>query len=187
MRGAARKTLGCRWLVVAGLSLAACSQEPPEQVTVQKEHVPDEVFTDFVTMESDSGRVQWKLTAPRANRFNKEKRVILENPIIEFFDNEGARRTTLVSEAGEYSEETRNMLAYGDVEVKSVDGDLLETDSLFWDNKRDKILSNSFVKLTRGRDVITGRGLECDPNLNSVDIKKDVRATIIDEAGEVRQ
>jgi LPS export ABC transporter protein LptC len=159
----------------------------PEQVAVKKEHIPDEVFTDFVTMESDSGRVQWKLTAPTANRYNKEKLVKLETPVIEFFDKEGALQTTLVSEAGEYSEESRNMLAFGNVEVVSVGGDRLETDSLFWDNRRDKILSNSFVKLTRGRDVITGRGLECDPNLNSVDIKQDVRATIIDESGEVQE
>lgn len=174
-------------LIAIGFSLSACSREVPENVTVRKEHVPDEVFSDFVTMESDSGRVQWKLTAPKANRYNREKLVMLENPVIEFFDKEGQRRTTLVSEAGEYSEETRNMLAFGHVEVQSVGGDLLETDSLFWSSDRDKILSNSFVKLTRGRDVITGYGMECDPNLNSVDIKRNVQATIIDEAGQVRQ
>lgn len=169
--------LGC-WLV-------GCSTDTPENLTVTQERTPDEVFTDFVTLESDSGRVQWKLTAPRANRYTKEKLVMLENPVIEFFDKEGQHQTTLVSDAGEYSEATRDMLAFGNVLVESVEGDVLETDSLYWSNELDKILSDSFVKLTRGRDVITGYGLECDPNLNSVDIKRDVQATIIDESGEI--
>jgi LPS export ABC transporter protein LptC len=164
----------------------ACSQESPEKVSVQtRQDMPDEEFTDFVTQESDSGRVQWKLTAPKADRFSKRKLVLLENPVIEFYDKEGNLQTTLVSKVGEYSEETRDMLAFGDVVVRSVDGDQLETDSLLWSNTRDKILSNSFVKLTRGSDVVTGWGLECDQNLNSVDIKRDVEATISDESGQM--
>ncbi|MDH3215549.1 MAG: LPS export ABC transporter periplasmic protein LptC [Candidatus Krumholzibacteria bacterium] len=178
------------WLccvLLFGLMLSACSSDTTEELASSNEKSPDEVFTDFVTLESDSGLVQWKLSAPRANRYSKEKLVLLENPVIEFFSAEGELQTTLVSQSGEYSEETRDMLAFGNVQVESVDGDKLETDSLFWNNKLDKILSESFVKLTRGKDVITGRGLECDPNLNSVDIKRDVRAIIIDERGEIAQ
>jgi LPS export ABC transporter protein LptC len=174
-------------MLLGGLLFFGCSEETSENLTVANDKSPDEVFTDFVTLESDSGMVQWKLTAPKANRYNKEKLVMLENPVIEFFDKEGKRQTTLVSDAGEYSEETRDMLAFGNVQVESVEGDVLETDSLLWNNELDKILSNSFVRLTRGRDVITGIGLECDPNLNSVDIKKDVKAMIVDETGEIRR
>ena len=61
---------------------------------------------------------------------------------------------------------------------------MLETDSLLWLNARDKIISNCFVKLTRGNDVWTGIGLECDQDLSSVVIKKDVQAEIIDEKGD---
>ena len=173
--------------LLVGVLLAACSDDVPEDVNVDTARSPDEVFTDFVTMESDSGRVQWKLTAPLANRYTKEKRILLDKPVIEFFGREGELQTTLESDNGEYSEETRDMVAYGNVIVESVEGDVLETDSLWWNNEQDKILTNSFVKLTRGRDVLTGYGMECDPNLNSVDIKRDVKATIIDEAGEVIQ
>jgi len=171
------------------LLLSACSEEVPENVTVEQTPVrsPDEVFTDFVTLESDSGRLQWRLTAPKATRYSKEKRIMLDSPVIDFFDGEGIRQTTLIADAGEYSEETRDMLAYGNVIVESAGGDVLETDSLFWNSEQDKILSNSFVKLTRGRDVLTGYGLECDPSLNSVDIKRDVKATIIDQSEEIVQ
>lgn len=173
--------------VMIGLLFAACTKDSPDDITFKKGELPDEVFTDFVTQESDSGLVQWKLAAPRANRYSKKKIVMLKNPVIEFYNEAGRLQTTLTSDAGEYSEETRDMLAFGNVTVRSVEGDVLETDSLFWNSALDKILSNSFVKLTRGRDVITGYGLECDPDLDSVDIKRDVKATIIDEGDETEE
>jgi LPS export ABC transporter protein LptC len=182
-----RRSIRLALTLCAAVFLAACSEDVPENVAVEEgpARAPDEVFTDFVTLESDSGLVQWRLTAPKATRYAKEKLIMLDNPVIEFFDKEGTKQTTLISNAGEYSEETRDMLAYGSVRVESAEGDVLETDSLFWNNERDKILSNSFVRLTRGRDVLTGYGLECDPNLNSVDIKRDVKATIIDQGDEI--
>jgi LPS export ABC transporter protein LptC len=171
-------------LSLAATLLSACSKEAPEKAVVAGGRgAPDEEFTDFVTQESDSGLVQWKLMAPKADRYSKRKLILLENPVIEFYDKEGKPKTTLVSDSGEYSEDTHDMLAYGNVVVRSVEGDVLETDSLLWDNARDKILSNSFVKLTRGNDVLTGYGLDCDPNLNSVDIQRDVQALIRDENG----
>ena len=63
-------------------------------------------------------------------------------------------------------------------------GEVLETDTLRYLNATDKIVSDSFVKLTRGKDVLTGIGFECDHTLESVDIKKDVRARILEEDGK---
>jgi LPS export ABC transporter protein LptC len=177
----------CFAAMAVAVFLGGCSKDSKEDITFQKGEVPDEVFSDFVTQESDSGLVQWTLKAPKASRFSKRKVVMLEKPVVQFFDKQGNLQTTLVSNAGEYSEETRDMLAYGNVVVHSVDGDVLETDSLWWDNTSNKIFSNSFVKLTRGKDVVTGYGLECEPDLNLVDIKRDVKATIIEGADQLEE
>jgi LPS export ABC transporter protein LptC len=171
--------------VLAGLFALGCDEEPSNDITFDKNSAPDEVFADFVTQESDSGQAKWRLTAPNAKRYNDKKLILLEKPTIEFYDENGAIRTRLDSDAGEYYEDKRNMLAYGNVVVTSIDGDVLETDSLLWDNRQGKILSNCFVKLTRGKDVMTGYGMECEQDLNSVVIKRDVKATVIDEAGDI--
>ncbi|NIM20353.1 MAG: LPS export ABC transporter periplasmic protein LptC [Candidatus Latescibacteria bacterium] len=163
------------------LFVAACGKDPSGDIAFKRGEVPDEVFEDFVTQETDSGRAKWKLTAPLANRYNAKNLVLMDKPKIEFYGDGGELQTTLTSDKGEYYENTRDMLAYGNVVVVSIDGDVLETDSLLWVNARDKIISNCFVKLTRGKDVITGIGLECDHDLSSVDIKENVKATIIEE------
>ena len=161
----------------------ACGKEPSSEVVFEKGATPDEVFEDFVTQESDSGRVRWKLTAPLANRFNARNLVLMDKPKIEFYNPTGELETTLTSDKGEYYEHTRDMLSYGNVVVVSSDGDVLKTDSLLWVNQRNKIISHCFVTLKRGRDILTGVGLECDQDLSSVDIKEKVEAKIIDEQG----
>lgn len=156
------------------------------QATVDSD-IPDEIITGFVTEQTDSGYLEWRLSAPVARRFNKKKVFLMDNPTIQFFDEHGQLKTTLVSEKGEYSQETHDMLAYGNCVGTSLEGDVLETDSLRYLNVEDKIVSNSFVRLTRGDNVMTGWGLEADNRLSSVDIKRDVKATIVDEEGTTRE
>lgn len=163
------------WVVVG------CSGDSSQQGTADSSEVPDEVVTDFTTAETDSGRVAWTLTAPKAFRFNERNVFLMDDPKIEFFDEFGSLQTTLTSDNGEYFQTTRDMLAYGNVVVVSVDGDVLETDSLRYVNEDDQIVSDSRVKITRGRNVTTGVGLRCDHKLNSVEILKDVEAVIVDD------
>jgi LPS export ABC transporter protein LptC len=79
------------------------------------------------------------------------------------------------------------MFVYGEVVGTSLDGDVLETDTLRYLNVEDKIVSDSFVRLTRGNNVMTGYGLEADNRLSSVDIKRDVKATLVDEDDRSRE
>jgi LPS export ABC transporter protein LptC len=167
------------------VGLGACDEKGAGNAPVQGTQLPDEIVTEFVTQETDSGRVRWKLAAPRALRYNTRNVFVMDAPRIEFFDRMGNLQTTLVARNGEYSLATHDMLAYGDVVATTTKGEILETDSLRYLNDTDKIVSDSFVKLTRGGDVVTGIGLECDHTLESVDIKRDVRARIVEEDGKL--
>ena len=172
------------WAVVMMVVALGCAKKDEKVAPVTTGQVPDETVSEFVTQETDSGRVQWKLAAPRATRYSTRNVFLLEKPTIEFFDEMGNLQTTLTAKSGEYSTTTHDMLAYGDVVATSTKGEILETDSLRYLNETDKIVSDSFVKLTRGRDVITGIGMECDHTLDSVDIKKNMRARIVEEDGK---
>ena len=168
-------------LAAALLTVVACNGDSYQESTVDNTNVPDEVVIDFTTAESDSGRVAWTLTAPEAYKFNERKVFLMETPRIEFYDEFGNLQTTLTSDKGQYFETSRDMLAYGNVVVVSIDGDVLETDSLRYVNVEDQIVSDSRVKITRGRNVTTGIGLRCDHKLNSVEILRDVEAVIVDD------
>ncbi len=168
-------------VIVTGLIMGGCNNETIEDIARQPQDLPDEVITKFVTEESDNGLVRWRLSAPRADRFNAKKQFMLDKPTIEFFDKLGNVQSTLTSDAGEFFEGAQYMLAYGNVVVVTVEGDILETDSLRYMLDEDRIVNNCFNKLTRGNDVITGYGLECDHSLSSVYIKRDVEARFVDD------
>lgn len=178
---------GRRWVAaLAALALggAGCGDQAQRSSSAQSE-LPDETVSQFRTAESDSGRVRWTVKAPHADRYNARNVFVMDDPTIEFYDEMGNLQTTLTAENGEYSLSTHDMLAYGNVVAVTFKGEVLETDTLRYLNASDKIVSDSFVKLTRGRDVVTGIGLECDHTLESVDIKKNVRARILEEDGKL--
>jgi lipopolysaccharide export system protein LptC len=174
-------------IVVVVAVLASCQKKSADVTPMQTSQIPDETVVDFQTQESDSGRVRWTLHAPRADRFNAKNVFVMNDPRIEFYDKMGNLQTTLTADNGDYSLVTHDMLAYGNVVAVTFKGEILETDSLRYLNDTDKIVSDGFVKITRGKDVLTGIGLECDHTLDSVDIKKDVRARITEEDGKLDQ
>jgi len=56
-------------------------------------------------------------------------------------------------------------------------GEKLETELLFWDQRKDLIYTDRFVKITTEDQIIQGYGLESDPRLTRRKIK-NLSATI---------
>ena len=74
--------------------------------------------------------------------------------------------SNLKSESAFVYEGNDNLLAIGNVIVKSDSGVTLFTDSLFWDNQSEKINSNDTVMLaTELNDTLYGIGFESDIDL----------------------
>jgi len=63
------------------------------------------------------------------------------------------------------------------VVVVNETNDKLETEQLFWDQEKDIIYTERFVKITNEDQTVIGTGFESDPRLNRRKIK-DVTATI---------
>ena len=77
----------------------------------------------------------------------------------------------------------QRLLATGAVRVES-EGSILETTELTYDGQRDRISTTRAVRVVRGGNVMTGVGLDADPDLG--DLK--VGSPIINAArpGEIR-
>ena len=71
---------------------------------------------------------------------------------------------------------SEDLYASGDVVVRNSEGLVLRTETLMWDNGKEKLLTEDFVTITRANgDVIRGYGLEADRNLERAVIKRLVR------------
>ncbi len=172
-------------LICAALAASAvsCGQSDRPQRSLGTTEMADQEFSDFRTMESDSGQVKWILEAPVARVYNIRKLLVTDNPKIIFYDENGEISSVLTADMGEYNQDTHDMTALGNVVVTTIEGYTLETESLIMLRELGEIHSEDFVKVTKGNDILTGYGFQGYPELKNVDIKRDVRAYLRDEEG----
>jgi LPS export ABC transporter protein LptC len=120
---------------------------------------------------TDSGIVKAILKAGHLSAFEASKQTILDNGVhLDFFDEAGNHSSVLTSLTGKVDESTNNLEAIGNVVVVSDSGVVVETEKLFWDNARQLIHSNDFVKITSPKEKLQGHGFESDQNLKNYKI-----------------
>lgn len=171
--------------VIAAFLLLSCQGVEENGRSVYTEDVPDQEFSDFTTVESDSGLVKWVLSAPVARVYNASKLLVTDDPRIEFYNEDGSLASVLLAKKGEYNQVTHDLTALGDVVVTSSEGYMLETESLVWVERLGEIHTEDFVRFIKGEDILTGYGFRSDPDLENVEIMKDVKAYLKDDEGLV--
>ena len=157
--------------------LFGCTKEKTEEKKGVVEAT--QVAEEFQLTETDYGRKTWTLTAVKALEF--AEMIEVQEVQIEFFDREGKRTSTLTSDRGQLFHDTRDMKALGNVVVLAEDGTRLETDQLQWVQERNKIVTESSVRITKGTTIITGKGMESDPDLSHIEIQEEFQAEEINE------
>jgi LPS export ABC transporter protein LptC len=156
-----------------------CSREETGRGTVQRNKpLPDQVISDFRITETASGRKEWNMSASKAYIYDSRGLLETEDMEVQFFDEEGRIKSTLVADRGVINRATDDMEARGDVLVTGSSGVTLETQTLLWISKTREIVSDDSVRVVREGDVLTGVGFRGDPDLGSFEILKNMKATI---------
>lgn len=171
------------YLTCCLLLFSGCGQKAKEPSALKAPQgiVPDQIIEGFSLVETENGKKQWALTSKRASNYEQQKTVNIEGVKIDFFHQDEELYSTLTSDRGVMNTVSNDMIAQGHVLVLSKDGSRLETNQLRWDNLRQKIVSDDSVRITRGKTVMTGIGLDSDPSLEHVVIKEKFKAHAVPE------
>lgn len=164
--------------------LAGCEQDGAAE-TRRRELLPDQEIDGFSLTQTADGRRLWTLSANHALIYEQADRVEMIDVHIDFFDEDGEVRSTLTSAHGNLARRTSDMEAMGNVVVTARDGTRLNTERLTWDERSGKIKSDRFVRVTKEQDVMTGVGLEADPDLKNVRVMSDFKAYVRTAEGEL--
>jgi len=120
---------------------------------------------------TDSGIVKAILKAGHISQFEGSKVTFLDKGVhVDFFDEHGAHSSVLTSVTGKVDENTNNLEADGNVVVVSDSGVVVETEKLLWDNQRQIIHSDEFVRITSPKENLQGHGFESDQSLKNYKI-----------------
>lgn len=158
------------------VSLSSCGKEKSEKPRISdKKSFPDQAIENFTLTHTNQGEKEWELEADRAEIYKREGRTIVQKLKIKFYD-QGKITSILTAREGELRSPSGDMEVRGDVVVTSEkEGITLKTESLKWDTQRKKIVTDDFVRQEKGDTIITGQGLESDPELEKIVIKKNVK------------
>ncbi len=128
----------------------------------------------FVLVDTKGEKKNWILKADEALNFDDS--ITLCNVTVEFYDAEGIYNSTLTSDSGVVYSGSGDMSARGNVIVIARDTTVLKTSYLDWNNKRQKIITEDTVAITKKQSIITGVGMVSDPNLEHIEIKRNFNA-----------
>jgi LPS export ABC transporter protein LptC len=173
------------WLGFALLSvLIGCSGEQhistAQNTPVDSIAKPDTEMSQARIYLYDKNRVTAEIKADKILKFQAKDSTMAYVLDINVYDTTGQVSTHVVGDSGVIRENSGQLYIYGNVVVITEDQSKLETDSLYWDTRSDKIKTDAYVKITKGDDVIAGWGMEADQRLNRIKILKQVTGTITD-------
>jgi LPS export ABC transporter protein LptC len=167
-------------LIVTALSVISCEKKAGTYDKIDILTLPSLTAKDFTTTFTDSGKMQLVLSAPLMERYEKT-----ETPYSEFKSGikvlfHDGYEQPVASVTAKYAKYTDNKNLWelqDSVVAINEDGEKLETELLFWDQKKALIYTDRFVKITTEDQIIQGYGLESDPRLSKRRIK-NLSATI---------
>lgn len=150
--------------------------------------LPSASAENFVTVMSDSGFIEVKLTAPLMEQWENNDAPYTEfrkGIRVDYYDKDTIVHGSVTSKYAKYDKNSDTWVLSDSVVVRNEDDDVLETELLNMDRKKDLIYTDRFVKITRPKteEIILGIGFESDTHLRVQKIKK-VNAIITIETEE---
>lgn len=123
---------------------------------------------DVNTIISDSGRISYKIIADEWRIYDKrnpphwafEKGVYLEK-----YDKEMNIEATVKCDTAYYYSELELWKLIGNVDIKNVKDEKFYTPLMYWNQKTEKIYSDSYIKIEQADQVTEGIGFEANQNL----------------------
>ncbi|MFT7114471.1 MAG: LPS export ABC transporter protein LptC [Candidatus Azotimanducaceae bacterium] len=160
--------------------LFSCRNDMKEVMSIKSdENQPVEVAEGVELLYSDSAMIKLKLRAKKVLRYAPKvgKTVFPEGIHIEFLTGKGEVDTDIRADHAVKYEKDLKTEATGNVIVVNRKGERLNTEKLIWDERKELILTDEFVKVTTATQVIMGEGLVADQQFNWYEIKK-IKGTI---------
>ena len=155
---------------------SSCTPNQPQQIKTltNGDDLPSMQVFDLTTTITDSGRVSYRFTTPEMSQFDNRPEPVIKFPqglhLFIFGENEQID-AQVKSKFATYHQEDELWELRNEVEAVNLNGDVINTELLFWDRKKQTIYSDAFIKITTSTEIITGYGFEGDERLENYKIR----------------
>lgn len=136
--------------------------------------LPTQIVKDFETVLDDSGRIQLIMSSPLLERFTNTDPPYSEfrsGIKVIFYDGHKEPVGTATAKYARFTDKKNLWELRDSVVVVNETNYKLETEQLFWDQDKDIIYTDRFLKITTEDQIIMGSGFESDMRLTKKRIK----------------
>ncbi len=161
--------------------LGGCSKhQPPKSEQAVTGDFPTSRAKNTVTIFTTAGVKTTEIFSDSVINFAEQDSTQAYQLRVNFYDNNGEWTSLLTADSGVIRERTEHLEVFGRVEIITRDSVRLETEQLAWVPDRAKIVTSSFVTITRDGDIIRGWGMESDPDLKRITLKREITGRMED-------
>lgn len=176
-------TLG---VVVMLLLFSACSGRKKElgEAITERDSLPVMDTRGVTTLVSDSGIIRYRINAAEWKVFDRKKppHWAFEKGIyLEKFDTLYQMEASIKADTGYYYTKEELWKLMGNVEINNLKGEHFSTDLLYWDQRKEKVYSDQFIRIEQPDRIITGRGFESNQQMTVYTIHKPEGIFYVDE------
>ncbi len=172
------------------LLFSSCSGKEKNlaEAVSERDTLPSMNSLGVTTLISDSGVTRYKIVTEEWTIFDKknppywafEKGVYLEK-----FDSLFHIDASIKADTAYYYEKKKLWELKSNVEIRSQRGDRFETELLYWDEKKEQVYSDKYIRIEQEDKVITGYGFESNQELTEYVIKNTTGIFTIEDQATV--
>lgn len=164
-------------IMMACIALPSCKDD--NKLGIAKSLHPDRMPTmstvNVSTLISDSGIIQYKIVSPLWNVYDQVDTPYWNFPkglYLQKYDRKFNVIATVAADSARYFRMLNLWRLDGNVELTKVPGELFLTQQLFWDQRRNKIYSDSFIHIETPQRMLEGHGFVSNDRLTNYSILK---------------
>lgn len=156
-------------LISAALVASACKENKPLAATTGPTAADsaEQVFLKMHSILTTKGVQRGDLTADTAYVMDESTRFDLRNPHVNFTSENGAPEGTMDAKHGVYSTRTQQLEGWGDVVVRLVDGRLLKSPHIVYNQITHLITSDTSYTISQAKGTQYGIGLTSNATFTS--------------------
>lgn len=161
-------------ILAVAFVVISCKSKLKTTAGMDLSSVPVQIVNDMFVVQSDNGNMQMRVFAPIMERYQSDTlnwETFPDTFSVFAYDEDGkleTQITALQAKHMKYTSGKEMYSAFGNVVVKNlINNETMETDTLYWDPKNERIFTDCYVRLISPKGYIQGYGMESDQRARS--------------------
>ena len=147
----------------------SCKGKLKEAEQLDLKETPVQSVNDMFIVQTENGKIQMRAEAPLMERYQRDTMSFELFPngfFVYGYDDQERLETQIVADHArhlKYEDGRESWEAFGNVIVRNlIKQEVMETDTLYWDQKNEKIYTDCYVRMYSPDGFMQGYGMESD-------------------------